>query len=124
MYSVDGSNVIFNVPLDLPDGARIDYLRLYYYDSNASNCIAWVTYYDGEGHCTDLPSMAGVVSSGTGGYGYVVSAYIGHEVDNAHNAYMLNWRPQATGNTMALCGMRVAYRLRLQQFYLPLIVRG
>lgn len=111
VYAVANPSGIFNVPLSLPQGGRIDYLRLYFYDTSASDSTAWVTYYDGEGGLVDLPTAEGVSSSGNAGYGTTLSIEMLHVVDNANNAYVLNWRPNVTGNTMMLCGMRVAYRL-------------
>jgi hypothetical protein len=109
LYNVSGStSVIFNVHLDIPDGSRIDYLRIYYYDDDTTNnSRAWVTSYDDEGGLTDVVTVA---SDGDTGYGTMLSAEIAHVVDMLNNSYVLNWRPYASGN-MALCGLRVAYRL-------------
>ncbi|MDX9953367.1 MAG: hypothetical protein RBT75_04695, partial [Anaerolineae bacterium] len=112
IYAVANASYIFNVPLELPQGSRIDYLRIYFYDTDAtSDSQAWVTYYDGAGGYVDLPTSSGVPSSGNAGYGTDLSAYMGHIVDNHNNAYVLNWRPNVVGNTMMLCGLRVAYRI-------------
>jgi len=107
VYAVDGQEV-FNVPLDLPQGARIDYLRLYYYDNGASNSTAWITTYDGIGGLSD---QVRVDSADTTGYGSTLSPYVGHIVDNINNSYVLNWRPSVAGSSMMLCGLRVAYRI-------------
>ncbi len=100
--------IVYNVDIQIPEDARIDYLRIYYYDTSSNNASAWVTTYNGAGGLSDLIS---VTSSGNTGYGYVVSEYLGHVVDNASNPYVLNWRPNQSGNSMRLCGLRVAYRL-------------
>ncbi len=99
---------LFTLPLNLPQGSRLDYLRLYYYDTSANNSKAWITRYDASGVTTDLIS---VDSAGNTGYGTTLSAYSGHIVDNMNNTYVLNWWANQTGTTMRLCGMRVAYRL-------------
>lgn len=100
---------VMNLHLDLPEGSRIDYLRLFFYDSSSgSDSIAWVTIYDGAGGLTDLTN---VLSTGTAGYGTTLSALVEHVVANADHAYVLNWRPNVTGSSMRLCGLRVAYRL-------------
>ncbi len=118
--AADG-NDIFITHLDISHGSRIDYLRIYYYDTSASNSTAWVTTYNGAGVTTDLIS---VNSTGAAGYGTALSAYVGHVVDTANNSYVLNWRANQTGSTMSLCGLRIAYRLPLDiQVYLPLIRR-
>jgi hypothetical protein len=94
--------------LDLPQGARIDYLRIYFYDTDASNSVANIRKYDAAGNNTEIASVS---SSGNAGFGTALSAYSGHVVDNTDGAYVLNWQPIVTGNTMQLCGLRVAYRL-------------
>ena len=109
LYQVSGNaNVIYNLHLDIPDGARIDYLRIYYYDTSASDSYSWVTRYDDSGGLSDVTSIA---STGTAGYGTALSPLIEHVVDNVNYNYVLNWRPYANGSTMMLCGLRVAYRL-------------
>jgi hypothetical protein len=101
-------NDIFSLDLQLPQGARIDYLRLYYYDTSANNSTAWITTYDGSGGFTDLTSVS---STGNSGYGTSLSPLVEHVVNNATRAYVFNWRADQTGSTMRLCAFRVAYRL-------------
>lgn len=109
LYQTGGSTLeIFNIHLHIPPGSRIDYLRLYYYDTSSNTSIAWVTTYDNEGGVDDLITVS---SSGSGGYGTMLSPYLGHVVDYASDSYVLNWRSNQTGNSMRLCGLRVAYRL-------------
>ncbi len=105
--SAADANDIFNIHLSIPNGSRIDYLRIYYYDTSTNNSTAWVTTYNGAGVTTDLIS---VNSTGAAGYGTALSAYVGHVVDTANNSYVLNWRANQTDSTMRLCGLRVAYR--------------
>ena len=116
-----GGNDSFTQHLKLPEGARIDYLRLYTKDTSTNDSTAWITVYDNAGQIVDLVS---VDSSGSAGYGTTLSDYLGHVVDNRAHSYVLNWRPNQTGETMQLCGMRVAYRLEVQETYLPLMLRG
>lgn len=109
LYLTTGSTgVVFNIPLDIPDGVRIEYLRIYYYDASASTSQAWVTRYDDEGSLEDVTYVA---SAGDTGYGTQLGTYLEHVVNMTDYSYVLNWRPNATGNTMQLCGLRVAYRL-------------
>jgi hypothetical protein len=102
------TSVIFNLQLDIPNGVRIEYLRMYYYDTSASNSYAWVTRYDDVGGFGDVTYVA---SEGDTGYGTSLSPYFEHVVDNVDYSYILNWRPNAAGSSMMLCGLRVAYRL-------------
>jgi hypothetical protein len=99
---------MFNLHLGIPEGSRIDYLRVFYYDTSEEDSIAWITTYDGAGSISDITS---VTSSGNSGYGTQLSDYVGEVVDNASNSYVLNWRPVQVGTSMQLCGLRVAYRL-------------
>lgn len=97
---------IFNVDLQLPDGATIEFLRLYYYDTSADDNRAWVTSYDGAGNYSDLITVA---STGNVGYGQALSASPSVVVDNYSNNYVLQWTSDTAGNTSQLCGLRVFY---------------
>lgn len=120
--SASGANDVFNIHLGVPNGSRIDYLRIYYYDTSSSNSTAWVTTYNGAGATTDRTSVSSV---GNSGYGTQLGPYVGHVVDTANNSYVLNWRSNQTGSTMRLCGLRVAYRIPLDNIaYLPLVNRN
>jgi hypothetical protein len=118
--SASGGNDIFSIHLDLPQGARIDYLRLYYRDTSASNSEAWITTYDATGGFADLTTVS---STGAAGYGSALSPFVNHVVNNAARAYVLNWRPNQTGASMQLCGLRVAYRAPVNTTYLPAVIR-
>lgn len=108
IYPSKGSD-LFTLPLNLPEGVRIDYLRLYYYDASTVNdSTAWITIYDGAGGVTDLISVS---STGSGGYDYIISDYLGHVVNNEDYAYVLNYANGTQSNLVRLCGLRVAYRL-------------
>lgn len=105
---------VFNVPIHLPKGTRIDYLRIYFYDKSATyDAQAWVTTYDGAGGLADV---AYVTSTGSAGFGQKLSAYSGHVVNNVDYSYVLNWRPRLYSSSvstsdMQLYGLRVAYCL-------------
>jgi hypothetical protein len=119
--AASGANDVFITHLGIPHGSRIDYLRIYFYDTSASNSQAWVTTYNGAGVATDLTLVS---SGGTAGYGTLLSPFVGHVVDTASSSYVLNWRSNQTGSTMRLCGLRVAYRMPLtEKLYVPIIVR-
>lgn len=121
IYATANPGIVYNLDLQLPMGARIDYLRIYYYDTSASDSNAWVTIYNDSGGLTDITSVS---SSGTSGYGTNLSAYIGHVVNNSDYSYVLNWRPNVDGNTNRLCGLRVAYRIALDKtVFLPMVIK-
>ena len=109
LYQYGGDHLnTYNIHLDIPSGARIEYLRIYYYDTNSEDSIAWITRYDGNGNMEDISY---VESDGSVGFGTKLSAYLGHIVNNTSYSYVLNRRPYVNGVTMKLCGLRVAYRL-------------
>jgi hypothetical protein len=97
-----------NIHLELPDGSRVDYLRLYYYDATASSSRAWFTSYDNAGSYADIVTVA---STGESGYGTALSVLSGQVIDTAANSYVLNWGPAVAGAQQWLCGLRVAYRV-------------
>jgi hypothetical protein len=113
-YAYDGLGCIhitagaelFNTNFQVPDGSTIKYLRLYYYDTSATDEQAWITRYDDGASFQDLVTVA---STGSSGLGTILSPAITHTVDNYGWSYVLNWRENTTGATLQLCGLRVAY---------------
>lgn len=104
-----GPNHWFTLHLDLHEGARIDYLRLFYYDSNGTdNSDNWIVAYEADGNFDELINVESV---GSPGYGTNLSPYLGHIVDNSDYGYAILWAPDALGSSLRLCGVRVAYRL-------------
>ncbi len=99
---------IFSLQIHLPEGAKIEYLRLYFYDSTYDNGIAWLTTYNGSGDLTDLVNVS---TSGSSGYGQSLSDLFEHIVDNHLYTYVLNWRPCVFDSSMRLMGMRIAFRM-------------
>jgi hypothetical protein len=107
IYQVAGStDGIFNVNLQLPEGAVIDKLRLFYYDSSANNAGAWVTEYDGAGGMSDV---AYIQSTSAAGYGNAANTAFSYMVKNNEHGLVLKWRSNQLGSTMQLCGMRIRY---------------
>ncbi len=98
----------FNIHLDIPNGARIEYLRVYYYSNSSSNSYAWITRYNNQGAFEDV---AFVKTTPFTGYGTELSSFIGHVVDSVYYSYVLIWQSDEIGATTQLCGLRVAYRL-------------
>jgi hypothetical protein len=107
IYRTAGSQP-FVLFLNLPEGSKIDYLRVFFYDTDAINGFAGITRYDGGGSVEDLVS---VYSTGSSGYDTRLSSYLGHIVDNAGWAYTVYWNPNTNSGTMQICSLRVAYRL-------------
>ncbi len=106
VYQTGGTDMRFQAPLLLPDGATIKYLRIYYIDSAAQDLTAWITRYQPGSTSSDLTF---VTSAGTGGYGTALSAEITHTVDLTNWAYTLIWAPGVSSSANQFCGVRVAY---------------
>ena len=97
---------VWNTPVHLPQGTRVNTLRMYYYDTSASNTTAWFTVYDLYGSIVQEWSVS---SSGNSGYSFKDSAAIDHVVNNSVYSYVLNWRPGVANSTIQLCGFRIFY---------------
>ncbi len=106
--------------LQLPQGAIVDLVRMWFYDTSASDSYGWLTWYDpSNGNFFDITHNQ---SSGSGGYGSNV-VYPSYVVDNYNYALALNWRPQVSGSTMQLCGFRIRYWAQ-GPFFLPTIQKN
>ena len=108
IYATSGSSsVVWNSPLYLPQGTRIQKVRMYYYDNSAANnCSGWFTIYDLYG---DVVDEWWVSSSGTPGDDFDDTDAINHTIDYGSYSYVLNWRPNHLGSAMRLNGFRVFY---------------
>jgi hypothetical protein len=108
LYVTSGDvSTIFNVPVMLPPGSIISYFRMYYNDTNASlNSTAWLTVYDLYGAIVEEWP---VNSAGSVGNGYSTSALIEHTVEYNSYSYVINWRPNDSGEDMQVCGFRLFY---------------
>jgi len=106
--SVGRGNDFFTLHVDLPEGSKVDYLRIFYYDTSATDSQGAFTMYDGAGGFTDLTSA---FSTGEAGYGTALSPLLEHIVGNVDNSYVLLWRANDLGTDTRLCGLRLAYRL-------------
>ncbi len=69
---------------------------------------AWVTSYDSAGGLVDLLYLP---FGHNYGYATELSPFVGVVVDTLNNSYVINWRPNITGTSMYVCGLRVAYKL-------------
>ena len=69
---------------------------------------AWITTYDDAGGYEDIAYLP---FGHFFGYRTELSAYIGSVVDTVNYSYLINWRPNIVGDSMYVCGIRVAYKL-------------
>lgn len=91
--------------LELPDGAEVLGLRLFYYNLGSAGSVSGaLTSYTGSGGSTDL-----LVANSTGNTGYsseYVAATTSLIIDNGAKSYALLG---ATGSDLRLCGIRIYY---------------
>jgi hypothetical protein len=107
IYETGGTDNRFMAPLLIPDGSVIKFLRVYYDDTSAAtNLTFYLTRYQPGVTSEDLTSVS---SSGSAGYGTVLSPQITHTVDLANWAYTLIVAPNGNTSANSFCGIRVAY---------------
>lgn len=96
----------------LPQGAVVRFLRLYYYDTSASDLSAFFTTYDGAGNYSEVTT----VSSGSGptGFATTLSPALNFTVDRYTSAInvLVNLSNQ-NNETLRFCGVRIAYEAPL-----------
>lgn len=97
---------VWNTPIIVPDGANVQYLRIYVNDTSASNIQGWFSIYDLFG---GLVQEFGIASSGTPGETWFDTPAINHVIDYSLYSYVVNMRPNGTGSTLQFCGARVFY---------------
>lgn len=100
----------FTTDIQVPDGATIDFLRVYYNDADASfdiNTELWA--FDAAGGTT---LIAEADSSGSPGYSSAGSDFFAHVVDNLNQSLVIVASIQAgVGANLALCGVRIRYQM-------------
>jgi hypothetical protein len=116
------ASTIWNFPLALPEGAKVEWLRMYYYDADGShNTSGWFTKYDLYG---GLVQEWAVNSTGSAGNSYSdVLISPTETIDYGAFSYVLNWRPVAITSTLQLCGFRLFYTAPVGGIYLPVVIR-
>lgn len=106
-----GGDIWFTHDLQLPDGAIIDYMRVFYYDSAAWDVYSELYAFDGAG---GFSLLAEVDSSGTPGYGSNGIGGFSHTVDNVNESLVLiGGLPGAVGSSLRFCGIRIRYQYTL-----------
>jgi hypothetical protein len=123
MYRTGGSSYTEH-SLELPQGAEIDYLRVYFYDNDATHDAAAHLYaYDGLGGSTTIATVSS--SGATATYTSEGSGYFSHVVDNAEEALSLSlYYGSATTSALRICGVRIRYQYTLSITDLPVIMNG
>lgn len=106
IYQNGGTDFRFQHSLVIPEDSEIKYVRIYYIDTAATDMTVWLTRYEPGQANLDLTSVS---SSGSGGYGTVLSPLITQTVDMATYAYVLTWGTSVATSANQICGVRVAY---------------
>lgn len=107
VYETGGADNRFMAPLLIPEGSIIKFVRFYYDDTSAATDLtAYLTRYQPGVANEDLTS---VDSTGSAGYGSILSPEITHTVDLANWAYTIIIAPNGNASTNSFCGIRVAY---------------
>ena len=122
VYRTGGSRFA-NHTLQLPQGAEIDYVRIFFYDSNDTyNAGVYLYAYDGYGALTQI---AHVASTGTPGQSSAGSGFFSYFVNNEAEALSLTLDYGLDGNsTVQICGVRIRYQYTLSVTDLPLLLNG
>lgn len=102
-----GSNW-FDMDLHLPDDAILDYVRVYFNDTDATHDVGVsILAVDGGGTATSIASATG---SGTPGWSSAGSGFFSHRVDNVAAALLVRVSlDNATTSALQACGVRVRY---------------
>ncbi|HNS52959.1 MAG TPA: hypothetical protein PKO09_17495 [Anaerolineae bacterium] len=129
VWQYDGLGCVFRVSgtgttshdLQLPDGAVVTYVRIYFKDLDPDDdAYVYLYAYDGQG---GSDAIASAHSSGTPGWGSGGSVPFSHPVDNLNEALHLKLDYQSgTNDSLMICGVRVQYTYNLSTSSLPLVL--
>ena len=113
IYATANPTGLFQTPVYLPQGAIINWVRMYYTNNDATNqCDGWLTVYDLYGNIAVINSVSqewGVSSTVNSGNSFNDTSTIDHTVDYNQYSYVINWRPNVASTNMQLCGFRIFY---------------
>ena len=117
-----GGNRFASHSLELPQGAEITYLSIYFYDNDDHNVGAYLYGYDGSGGHSEI---AQAFSSGTPGQSAAGSGPFSYFVNNGTTALNLTLDYGFAGDeNLRICGVRVRYEYTISITDLPLILNG
>ena len=104
--------------LQLPDGAEVNQVTFYYYDSSVPGAIDFsLVARDGFG---SGPTVASLQSQGSNGFGSVASGPLTYVVDNFEEVLELRANiPDGITTGLQICGALVGYQYNLHTIYLP-----
>ncbi|MFO7696974.1 MAG: hypothetical protein R6X16_07445 [Anaerolineae bacterium] len=107
--------------LQLPQGAVITYLRLYFMDNDATQDVSGYLYQcPGTGSCT---THFWADSDGVPGYSSAGVA-VDHVVDNSSEALLLRLYYEGDDSSLRICGVRVQYKYDpFSALFLPTVTK-
>ncbi len=128
VYITSGNaGTVWNLPLALPEGSKVQWLRLYYYDKDTKadgQNWGYFTKYDLNGVLVNewgVHSIDGVPGSNYYGYQDVLITPT-ETIDYNYYSYVLNWIPEVVTNTLQLCGFRVFYQAPItSHIFMPVL---
>jgi hypothetical protein len=122
MARIDNTGLgTFVYDLQLPNGANLDYLSLYYFDQSPQKITVSILAFDGTGGSTTVDTLE---SAGSGGYGATGSDVFSHIVDNYSESLLIQAEIPQSGSTLQLCGVRVRYQFDISSNYLPAMLNS
>ncbi len=111
LYTTAGVDTqrIVNTELNLPQGAVIKFLRVYYNDTNPNSGVdGYLTSYAPGQSAIDL-TRAIPPDAFKDGFGFTVSPEITETINNTDHAYTLIGYPDENNIANQVCGLRIAY---------------
>ncbi len=109
MSTGSSTGLLTGTGMHLPNDSVIKFIRLYYYDTDASNGVdAFLTRYAPGSAVQDLVST-GSTNAFNSGSGFTVSTEITETVNAASYSYILYAWPDIASTALRYCGIRVAY---------------
>lgn len=103
-YPLDNPFKVWNAPVHLPQGAVVNTVTMFYYDTSTSNRPGFFTIYDRQ--TAAIVTEWAMSSSGSSGAGSAF-ATVNQTIDNTQHAYMVNWRPNMAGGSIQLRGFQI-----------------
>jgi hypothetical protein len=116
-----GGSTWFTIDVQVPDGAEIDFFRIYFYDNDAdNNVIAYLYSFDGAGSADELDVAA---SSDTPGFSSAGSGFLSHIVDTTSESISLVVGfDEGNNSNLAFCGVRIRYQYAVASVTLPAVM--
>ncbi len=106
IFATSNPEIGFSAPLDLPQGAVVNTVRMFFIDINPSvNCTGAFVIHDFAGSSF----YWNVSSYGSPSLAFSDINNINHTIDYNKYAYSLNWVPHVADSSMVLVGFQIFY---------------